>query len=93
MRLLRLADQKPPAMDKIYFYVLQSERMIKKWMEDAKAKKELLSEGMQKMMEDTNNEASEVVESESDDSDKDSEDNVSWGCNVTHTTIITPHSK
>ena len=44
-------------------------------------------------MEDTDDEASKVVESESDDSDADSEDNVSLGCNVTHTTIITPHSK
>ena len=62
-------------------------------MEDAETKKVLLSKGLRKMMEDTDDEASKVVESESDDSDADSEDNVSWGCKVTHTTIITPHSK
>ena len=42
IRLLRLTDQKSPAMDKLYFYVLQSEHMIEKQMEDAEAKKVLL---------------------------------------------------
>ena len=69
MHLLRLANQKSPAMDKIYFYVLQSEHMIEKWMEDAEAKKVLLSKGLRKMMEGTNDEASKVVESESDNSE------------------------
>jgi hypothetical protein len=28
MRVLRLADQKTPAMDKLYYYVLQADRML-----------------------------------------------------------------
>jgi len=32
MRVLRLADQKVPAMDKLYFYVLQTDSMLPKWL-------------------------------------------------------------
>ena len=41
--LLCLADQKVPAMDKLCFFVLQSERMIEKWIGDAEGKKDILS--------------------------------------------------
>ena len=34
MRVLRLADQKIPAMDKFYFYVLQTDLMLPKWLGD-----------------------------------------------------------
>ncbi len=32
MRVLCLADQKNPAMDKLYYYVLQTDRMLPKWL-------------------------------------------------------------
>ena len=35
MRLLRLADQKTPAMDKLYYYVLQTDQMLPKYLQDA----------------------------------------------------------
>ena len=35
MRLLRLADQKIAAMDKVYYYVLQTDRMLPFWLDDA----------------------------------------------------------
>jgi len=35
MRVLRLADQKTPAMDKLYYYVLQTDRMLPKYLEEA----------------------------------------------------------
>jgi len=35
MRLLRLADQKIAAMDKVYYYVLQTDRMLPFWLKDA----------------------------------------------------------
>jgi hypothetical protein len=35
MRLLRLADQKVAAMDKLYYYVLQTDRMLPFWLNDA----------------------------------------------------------
>jgi len=34
MRVLRLADQKTPAMDKLYFYVLQADAMLPKYLGD-----------------------------------------------------------
>lgn len=34
MRVLRLADQKSPAMDKLYFYVLQADDMLPKYLGD-----------------------------------------------------------
>jgi hypothetical protein len=36
MRVLHLADQKTPAMDKLYYYVLQTDRMLPKYLQDAK---------------------------------------------------------
>jgi len=35
MRVLRLADQKTPAMDKLYYYVLQTDQMLHKYLEEA----------------------------------------------------------
>ena len=34
MRVLRLADQKTPTMDKLYFYVLQADAMLPKYLGD-----------------------------------------------------------
>ena len=78
MRLLRLADQKIPAMDKLYFYVLQSERMIEMWIKDAEGKHNDLGDGLLDILKDTEDIASEVVESDDEDSDDDSEEEVSW---------------
>lgn len=76
MRLLRLADQKIPAMDKLYFFVLQSEHMIEKYMKDAEEKHNDLGEGLLEIMKDTADAASEVVEGAVEDSDDDSEEEV-----------------
>jgi hypothetical protein len=38
MRVLRLADQQTVSMDKLYFYVLQTDRMLIKWLPDCKNK-------------------------------------------------------
>ena len=38
MRVLRLADQQTASMDKLYFYVLQTDRMLIKWLPDCKKK-------------------------------------------------------
>ena len=35
MRVLRLADQKVPAMDKLYYYVMQTDRMLPMYIADA----------------------------------------------------------
>jgi hypothetical protein len=36
MRVLHLADQKTPAIDKLYYYVLQTDQMLPKYLQDAK---------------------------------------------------------
>ena len=38
MRVLRLADQQTVSMDKLYFYVLQTDRMLMKWLPDCEKK-------------------------------------------------------
>jgi hypothetical protein len=38
MRVLRLADQQTASMDKLYFYVLQTDRMLIKWLPDCEKK-------------------------------------------------------
>jgi hypothetical protein len=38
MRVLRLADQQTVSMDKLYFYVLQTDRMLIKWLPDCEKK-------------------------------------------------------
>ena len=44
MRVLRLADQKTPAMDKLLYFVHQTDRMLPLWLADAEAReKDLLS--------------------------------------------------
>ena len=78
MRTLRLADQKIPAMDKLYFYVLKSERMIEKWIKVAEEKYNELSSGLLHILRDTADVASEVIISDDEDSDDDGEEEVSW---------------
>jgi len=34
--VLRLADHKTPVMDKLYYYVLQTDQMLPKYLDDAK---------------------------------------------------------
>jgi hypothetical protein len=44
MHILQLADQKTPAMDKLYYYVLQADRMLPKWLKNAEEhRKHLMS--------------------------------------------------
>ena len=38
MRVLRLADQQTTSMDKLYFYVLQTDWMLMKWLPDCEKK-------------------------------------------------------
>lgn len=78
MRLLRLADQKIPAMDKLIFYVHQSERMIEKWIKVAEEKHNDLGAGLLDILKDTEDVASQVLESDVEDSDDDREEEVSW---------------
>ncbi len=35
MRVLRLADQQVPGIEKLYYYILQTDRMLLRWLPDA----------------------------------------------------------
>ena len=94
MRLLRFADMKIPAMDKLYFYVLQSERMIERWIQVAEEKHSKLGDGLLEILRDTEDTASEVVDSDNEDSDDDSEEDskeeVSLQCILLHSIANEP---
>ena len=46
MRILYLADQKNPAMDKLYYYVLQTDRMLPKRLGEAEISTNFLNPNM-----------------------------------------------
>ena len=93
MRVLRLADQKSPAMDKLYYYVLQTDEMLLKYIADAEERGGVLLtestlEGMESRsagisdddMEDESdgaNDVEEVDEESGDDDDSHTEKQVS----------------
>ena len=82
IRVLRLADQETVSMDKLYFYVLQTDRMLIKWLPDCKKKStELLRDtSLGQVM--TNYDADidwgsnkeEIVDDEDNDEDSDDDD-------------------
>ena len=73
MCILQLADQKTLAIDKLYYYVLQADRMLPKWLKDAEEhSKHLMSSNVWRAIKSAGlDSASEL--SETDDSDNDSE--------------------
>ena len=73
MRILRLADQKVPAVDHQEFYVLQTDVMLPRYLGEVEAiAAELLTEETQTMLNATNDTASENYDEENSDSDEDS---------------------
>ena len=73
MRILRLADQKVPAMDHQEFYVRQTDVMLPRYLGEVEAiAAELLTEETQTMLNATNDTASENYDEENSDSDEDS---------------------
>ena len=73
MRVLLLADQKTPAMDKLYFYVLQTDEMLPKWLSelDSRSNAFLNTTSITTM---ENVALAGESDNESDDSDDDSDD-------------------
>ena len=75
MRVLRLADQKSAAMDKLYYYVLQTDRMLQKYITDAEERADvLLTQNTWEAMETTQPAGMSDSEEEEDDFDEDSSD-------------------
>ena len=82
MRVLRLADQKTPAMDKLYYYVLQADRMLLQYLKEAEehvssgALSDVTLDAMTSasgMSEEEYSDAMEVNSVENDGSDDDSD--------------------
>ena len=77
MRVLRLADQKSPAMDKLYYYVIQTDQMLLKYIADAEERGSvLLTEStLEGMKSQSAGISDDDMEDESDgDSDNDDEE-------------------
>jgi hypothetical protein len=74
MRVLRLADQKSAAMDKLYYYVLQTDRMLEKYITDAEERADLLlTQNTREAMDTTQPAGTSDAEEEEDDFDEDSD--------------------
>jgi len=79
MRVLRLADQKTPAMDKLYYYVLQADRMLLQYLKEAEehvssgALSDVTLDAMTFVSGMSEEDAMEVNSVENDDSDDDSD--------------------
>ena len=73
MRVLRLADQKVPAMDKLHYFVMQANRIMPKYLLEAEHHRNSLTEGIKSVMQETTDLASQEVESEDDDDSVDSD--------------------
>ena len=69
LRVLRLADEKVSAMDKLHFFVKQASRIVPKYLLEAEHHSAHLTESMKTIIEDTTDLASEDVEENSIDSD------------------------
>ena len=81
MRVLQLADQKTPAMDKLFYYVSQTDRMLPKYLGDVQERSaRLLSDATINTI-DTSTFSAGVSDDDddSDSSDEDDDDNVSGG--------------
>jgi len=84
MRVLRLADQQTPAMDKLHYYVLQTDRMLEMYVADAEERSVgLLTSATIRAMDcsrsahssdDSMSDLEDFEENEGDDDDDDSDD-------------------
>ena len=80
MHVLRIADQKTPAMEKLFYFVLQTDLMIPKWIKDAEYhSNKLFPPGVKNILEDTKDAASVAVESDDEDDDH-YEEELSYVC-------------
>lgn len=73
LRILRLADQKVPAMDKLAYFITQADRLTPQFLAGAEQNVERLSEGIMEIIQDTTDIASEELDEE-DDSDMEEDD-------------------
>ena len=74
MRVLRLADQKVAAMDKLHFFVCQANSVMPRYLAEAEHHStELLTAGIKSVLADKTDLASDTVDSEEEDGNDESE--------------------
>ena len=74
MRVLRLADQKVAAMDKLHFFVCQANSVMPRYLAEAEHHmNELVTDGIKAVLADKTDLASEVVDAEEEDDSDESE--------------------
>ena len=69
MRILRLADQKSAAMDKLHFYIKQADRIAPLYLAQAEKHRDALSVGLMSTIKSTNDLASVDLEDKQDEDD------------------------
>ena len=74
MRVLRLADQKVPAMDKLLYFVRQTNHIMPKYLREAEHHAKSLTDGLMEVIRDEKDLASEVVDSDGDDDSEDEDE-------------------
>jgi hypothetical protein len=81
MRVLRLADQQVPGMEKLYYDILQTDRMLLRWLPDAEIRVLVLRrDGTYNAMTNTDEyvfdeEAADSSGNDSEEEDSDDDDN------------------
>ena len=81
MRVLRLADQKVPAMDKLLYFVRQTNRIMPKYLREAEHHAKSLTDGLMDVIRDKTDLASVVVDSDGDDDSEDEDMEAEEGSN------------
>ena len=80
LRILRLADQKVPAMDKLGYFIAQSNQLTPQFLQKAEEHLDKLSVGISQIIESTDDVASEELdEEESSDEESSDEDDILGG--------------
>ena len=73
MRILRLADQKTAAMDKLYYYIKQADRVAPLYLAQAETYHKKLSDDVASIIKCTDDLASQTLDDEEDDDDDDND--------------------
>eukprot|EP00804_Cyclotella_cryptica_P010586 CCRYP_015163-RA/>CCRYP_015163-RA protein AED:0.38 eAED:0.35 QI:0/0/0/1/1/1/2/0/233 len=79
MRILRLADQKVPAMDKLAYFIYQADRLTPKFLIEAEQHIPLLSEGIMEIIDCTDDIASEKFDKRDDELEGLNDDDILGG--------------
>ncbi len=77
LRLLRLADQQIPAMDKLHYFICQADRMMPKHLVEVEHNASKIPPSIKEIVSQTAKDAEEPDELSSEDDESDADDDVS----------------